>query len=136
MLVLGGVHVVTQLVGGEPELGLEAEVRGGVLLRRRLFGRALGFDLGFLGSGFETGKGILRRFLLLLENHRATASATRDDLAGAEQLRLHFFVFGLIEAEERLELAVAGGAAEVFEFSEEEILGHERVSLWVLNCAL
>ena len=30
VLVLGRVHVVAQLVGGEPELGLEAEVGGGI----------------------------------------------------------------------------------------------------------
>ncbi len=33
VLVFRRVHVVAQLVGGEPELGLEAEVGGGVVLR-------------------------------------------------------------------------------------------------------
>jgi hypothetical protein len=49
VLVLGRVHVVAELVGGLPELGLEAEVGagvGGALLRARLLGalrrRALG----------------------------------------------------------------------------------------------
>jgi hypothetical protein len=33
MLVLGRVHVAAELVRGEPELGFEAEVGGGVVLR-------------------------------------------------------------------------------------------------------
>ena len=33
VLVFRGVHVVAELVGGEPELGLEAEVGGGVFRR-------------------------------------------------------------------------------------------------------
>ena len=33
MLVFGGVHVVAELVGGEPELVLEADVGGGLLCR-------------------------------------------------------------------------------------------------------
>ena len=33
VLVFRRVHVVAELVGGEPELGLEAEVGGGVVLR-------------------------------------------------------------------------------------------------------
>jgi len=32
VLVFRRVHVVAQLVGGEPELGLEAEVGGGIVL--------------------------------------------------------------------------------------------------------
>lgn len=35
VLVLGRLHVVAQLVGGEPELGLEAEIGGGVRRRFR-----------------------------------------------------------------------------------------------------
>ena len=31
VLVLGRTHVVAELVGGEPELGLEAEIGGGAV---------------------------------------------------------------------------------------------------------
>ena len=34
MLVLGRVHVVAKFVGCQPKLGLEAEVRGGVVFTR------------------------------------------------------------------------------------------------------
>jgi hypothetical protein len=50
VLVFRRVHVVAELVGGEPELGLEAEVGGGVF----------GSGLGFGGAGHERLSGIFR----------------------------------------------------------------------------
>ena len=44
VLVLGGIHVVAELVGRQPELGLKPEIGGGVS-RLRFFGHQL-FRLG------------------------------------------------------------------------------------------
>ena len=63
VFVLGRVHVVPQLVGSEPQLGLEAEVCGGVLPGRFLFRsqlmlypipvhRAIGFAAGMQLTAF------------------------------------------------------------------------------------
>ncbi len=58
VLVFRRIHVVAELVGGEPELGLEAEVCG------RIFG-----SCGFTGhkSGFKRRVGHLRAYPLKID---------------------------------------------------------------------
>lgn len=70
VLVFGRVHVAAQLVGGEPELGFEAEVCSGVVLR------------GGAGAGHEMGK-----FLAGLEmkSRRIQRSGDEERGAGSEE---------------------------------------------------
>ena len=98
VLVLGRVHVVAQLVGREPELGLEAQVGGAVagrLCPAALAGRSHCF----------------RHRLCPHQRHGiAAASAAHHDLAG-RQLGLHRFVSGLRPAERLPQQRVGCGAA-------------------------
>jgi hypothetical protein len=64
VLVLRRVHVIAELVGGEPELGLEAEIGGGVFRRsgRGLLKISCHLNSrGIVGDVAAAGKGILGR---------------------------------------------------------------------------
>ena len=74
VLVLSRIHVVAELVGGEPELGLEAEVGGGILGGRLGFRRAWHEDR-------ESGKG-----RIATDSSRSRLFRQAEKAAGGSQI--------------------------------------------------
>ena len=106
VLVLGRVHVVAQLVGREPELGLEAQVGGAVAGGLGLAG---GFGLCCL----------LRHRLGTHQGHRIAAAPAAHHDSFSHQYGLHLLVIGLLPAECLAQCGVSGGAAGRFQGFEE-----------------